>query len=35
MWIASRNSTHKPERGSRAFEPVIQFLNPELVGTMG
>jgi hypothetical protein len=35
MRIASRNITHMPERGSRAFEPVIQFPRPELVETIG
>lgn len=33
MRIASRNITHMPERGSRAFGPVIQFSRPELVET--
>jgi hypothetical protein len=27
MRIASPNNTHKPERGSRAFESVIKFLH--------
>jgi hypothetical protein len=35
MRIASRNMTHMPERGSQAFESVIQFPHPELLDTIG